>query len=126
MNLDSNSQLVWSSEAGGRVGGAKEKPSKNKKAKKAKTNDLSRAVFPSDGLIRICREKSGRGGKTVTVLYGVPGSAADRSRLLKELKQLCGCGGVHKNNFLEIQGDQRDKVLPFLESKNLPAKNAGG
>jgi translation initiation factor 1 len=124
MNVESNSRLVWSSEAGGRVGGSNEKTSK--KVKKPKTGDLGRQGFPKDGVIRIGREKSGRGGKTVTVLYGVPGSAADRTRLLKDLKQLCGCGGVQKDSFLEIQGDQRDKILPFLETKNLPAKHAGG
>ncbi|MEX2606980.1 MAG: translation initiation factor [Kiritimatiellia bacterium] len=124
MNVESNSRLVWSSEAGGRVGGSKEKT--GKKAKKNKTGDLGRQGFPKDGVIRVCREKSGRGGKTVTVLYGVPGSAADRSCLLKDLKQLCGCGGVQKDSFLEIQGDQRDKILPFLDSRNLAAKNAGG
>lgn len=124
MNLESNSRLVWSSEAGGRVGGSKEKSSK--KAKKLKTGGLSQKGFPNDGVIRICREKSGRGGKTVTVLYGVSGSASDRSKMLKDLKQLCGCGGVQKDSFLEIQGDQRDRILSYLESKNLPAKNAGG
>lgn len=124
MNLESNSRLVWSSEAGGRVGGSKEK--KARKANKSKNEDAGRQGFPKDGIIRVCREKSGRGGKTVTVLYGVPGTAADRTSLLKDLKQLCGCGGVLKNSFLEIQGDQRDKILPYLESRNLPAKNAGG
>lgn len=124
MNLETNSRRVWSSEAGGRVGESKGKI--GKKSKNVKKEDRSRKGFPQDGVIRICREKSGRGGKTVTVLYGIPGTSAHRTQLLKDLKQLCGCGGVQKDSFLEIQGDQRDKILPFLESKNLPAKNAGG
>jgi len=120
-----NSRLVWSDERGGAVGN---KPSRQKrKDQKAKTTGgAARGGFPDDGVIRVCREKSGRGGKTVTVLYGVPGNAADRKDLLKDLKRRCGCGGSVQDRFLEIQGDQREVILKFLEEKGLPAKAAGG
>ncbi len=120
-----NSRLVWSDEQGGAVGN---KPSKQKRkdSKPKKGGGMARGGFPNDGIVRVCREKSGRGGKTVTVLYGVPGSAADRKSLLKELKQRCGCGGSVQDAFLEIQGDQREVILTFLEEKGIPAKPAGG
>jgi translation initiation factor 1 len=125
MSANDNSRLVWSDERGGAVG---DKTSKNqrKQQKKAAPAAKSGGGFPKDGVIRVCREKSGRGGKTVTVLYGVPGSQADRGDLLKALKQLCGCGGAQKESFLEIQGDQREKILAYLEEKGLKAKVAGG
>ncbi|WFB36690.1 hypothetical protein P3T73_02805 [Kiritimatiellota bacterium B12222] len=124
MSTEDNSRLVWSDERGGAIG---DKPSKNqRKQKKKKATSNSGGGFPKDGVIRICREKSGRGGKTVTVLYGVPGSQGDRNDLLKRLKQLCGCGGSLKESFLEIQGDQRDKILLYLEQQGHKAKVAGG
>jgi translation initiation factor 1 len=60
------------------------------------------------------------------VLYGVPGSEDDRRRLLKELKQLCGCGGTCKEGRIEIQGDQRDKIMTVLSENGIEAKAAGG
>ncbi len=39
-------------------------------------------------------EKSGRGGKTVTVVYDLPRNAAFLSELSQELKRLCGTGGA--------------------------------
>ncbi|MDF3128745.1 hypothetical protein P0Y35_06010 [Kiritimatiellaeota bacterium B1221] len=124
MNKNDNSRLVWSDERGGAVG---DKTSKNKRKQQKKQKVAPAAQsgggFPKDGVVRVCREKSGRGGKTVTVLYGVEG---DRNGLLKTLKQLCGCGGSLKGSFLEIQGDQRDKIMAYLAEKGIKAKVAGG
>ena len=99
---------------------------KQQKKKKAAPGAQSGGGFPKDGVVRVCREKNGRGGKTVTVLYGVPGSQGDRESLLKNLKQLCGCGGSMKGSFLEIQGDQREKIMAYLQEQGLKAKAAGG
>ena len=127
MNNNDNSRLVWSDELGGAVG---DKTSKNqrkqKKKQKAVPASQSGGGFPKDGVIRVCREKAGRSGKTVTVLYGVPGSQGDRNDLLKKLKQLCGCGGALKESFLEIQGDQREKIMVYLTAQGMKAKAAGG
>lgn len=119
MNSQDNSRLVWSDERGGAVG---DKTSKNqRKQKKQKTAPAANSGggFPKDGVVRVCREKSGRRGKTVTVLYGVPGSQEDRNDLLKTLKQLCGCGGSLKGSFLEIQGDQREKIMTHLTEQGI-------
>lgn len=111
---------------GGAVGDKTSKNKRKQKKKKASPAAKSGGGFPKDGVVRICREKSGRGGKTVTVLYGVPGSQGEREDLLKTLKQQCGCGGSMKGSFLEIQGDQRDKILEYLESQGMKVKLAGG
>ena len=127
MQTNEDSRLVWSDERGGAVGDKPAKAARKRKAsKKNKGADLNRGGFPNDGVVRVCREKSGRGGKTVTVLYGVPGTDGDRQKMLKTLKARCGCGGTLRESFLEIQGDQRDKILAFLEDQGLDAKSAGG
>lgn len=81
---------------------------------------------PDDGWVRIRREKSGRGGKTVTTITGLPGSERDLDELLKALKQTCGAGGTREGRALEIQGDHRDRVEAKLTSLGHRVKRAGG
>jgi translation initiation factor 1 len=123
MSSGSDNRVVWNSDQGSIGGSAFDKPKKRAKKSQRAAPD---AGFPQDGVTRVRREKGGRGGKTVTVLYGVPGSEDDRRRLLKELKQLCGCGGACKEGRIEIQGDQRDKLMTVLSEKGIEAKAAGG
>ena len=123
MSSDSDSRVVWNSDQGNVGGRSFDKPKKLAKKSRRAAPD---AGFPQDGVTRVRRETGGRGGKTVTVLYGVPGPEDDRRRLLKELKQLCGCGGACKEGRIEIQGDQRDKIMTVLSEKGLQAKAAGG
>lgn len=70
------------------------------------------------GKVHLRIEKSGRCGKTVTILDG-PGiaalSAERRADLLKALKQKFACGGSEIGNMLELQGDDRDRVRLFLQ-----------
>jgi translation initiation factor 1 len=123
MSSGSDNPIVWNSDQGNIGGSAFGKPKKRGKKSRRAAPD---AGFPQDGVTRVRREKGGRGGKTVTVLYGLPGSEDDRRRLLKELKQLCGCGGASKEGRVEIQGDQRDKIMTVLREKGIEAKAAGG
>jgi translation initiation factor 1 len=46
--------------------------------------------------------------------------------MLRDLKKLCGCGGKLQSGVLEIQGDQRDRIMGYLDGKGLKAKIAGG
>jgi translation initiation factor 1 len=79
-----------------------------------------------DGIVRIRRESKGRGGKTVTVITGVPlGDDALRS-LAGELKRRCGTGGTVKDGIIEIQGDHRELLLTELAAKGYKVKAAGG
>ena len=55
-------------------------------------------------------EKKGRGGKTVTVVDGLPDNAAFLKELSQELKRLCGTGGAVADGAVELQGDLRDRV----------------
>jgi translation initiation factor 1 len=86
-----------------------------------------RAAVPADqGPIRVSRESKGRGGKTVTLVRGLPLPAAELEALGKQLRSHCGSGGTVKDGVLEVQGDHRERVLGWLVARGLPAKRAGG
>ena len=67
-------------------------------------------------------EKKGRGGKTVTVVYDLPGNAAFLKELSQELKRACGTGGAVADNTIELQGDLRDRVRDHLSRKGWQVK----
>jgi translation initiation factor 1 len=62
-------------------------------------------------------EKKGRGGKTVTVVAGLPRNDAFLATLAAELKRACGTGGTAADGAVEIQGDQRERLRPVLSAK---------
>jgi translation initiation factor 1 len=80
----------------------------------------------SDGIVRVMRDRKGRGGKTVTVINGVMGSEAELTTLAQQLKKLCGSGGTVKDGNIEIQGDHCDKVQARLTELGYKVKRAGG
>jgi len=106
-----NRRVVYSSD-GGRAG--------EPKAAKSKAPP----GFPDDGVIRLSREKGGRGGKTVTVVRGLP--AADLEAQATGLKRLCGAGGSLRDGAIEIQGDHRERIAERLRSLGYQVKLAGG
>jgi translation initiation factor 1 len=81
---------------------------------------------PKDGVVRLLRNSKGRGGKTVTLLTGVPGGHAELSALLSDLKRLCGTGGTLRGDVIELQGDVRDRLQPELVRRGFRVKIAGG
>ena len=110
----SNSRLVYSTDGGDhRRDEAKPRPPAR-----------GRRELPADGVVRIFREQGGRGGKTVTVVRGLPGG--DAAAVATDLKRLCGAGGAVKDGAVELQGDHRDKVAARLESRGYRVKLAGG
>src|SRR5687767_10988120 len=102
-----NSRPVYTSETG-RIspppGGTNRKPGFSKLAPAGKT------ALPDDGVVRIFREKGGRGGKTVTVVRGLPERGAALEARAQELKRFCGAGGTLRDGAIEIQGDHRDRI----------------
>ncbi len=72
------------------------------------------------------RDRKGRAGKTVTVVWGLQHDAAAFKELLTVLKTTCGTGGTVKEGELEIQGDQRDKVAEKLRQLGYKVKLVGG
>ena len=80
----------------------------------------------SDGIVRVMRDSKHRGGKTVTVITGVPASNEVITTLAQQLKKLCGSGGTVKDGVIEIQGDHCEKVQAKLSELGYKVKRAGG
>lgn len=80
----------------------------------------------NDGIVRIRRESKGRGGKTVSVVVGVPLNDDGIRALAGELKRRCGSGGTVKDGIIEIQGDHRELLLSELSAKGYKVKPSGG
>ena len=87
---------------------------------------LAEAAPVGDGIVRVTREKQGRGGKTVTVVRGLGLDAEALTALGKRLRAACGAGGTARSGVLEVQGDHADKVLALLLAEGHKAKRAGG
>src|SRR5919202_2609890 len=82
--------------------------------------------LPRDGVLRLLRDRKGRGGKTVTLITGLSGSPAALAALASDLKRLCGTGGTLRGDIVEIQGDFRDRLRAGLVSRGNPVKLGGG
>ncbi len=87
----------------------------------------TKAVRPAgDGVVRLSRETKGRKGKGVTLITGIPLDDKALNALAKNLKARCGTGGTVKDGVIEIQGDQRELLMPLLQEKGWTVKRAGG
>ncbi|MFO0864184.1 MAG: hypothetical protein U0744_05935 [Gemmataceae bacterium] len=75
---------------------------------------------------KVGRETSGRRGKGVTTVFDLPLSEDELKELAGVLKQRCGTGGTVKEGRIEIQGDQRDRIVSELEKLGYKVKRAGG
>ena len=91
-------------------------------------NDLAEQarIASLDGIVRIRRETSGRKGKGVTTLSGIPLPEKELKGLAKQLKKRCGTGGAVKEGVIEIQGDHRETLKQALAELGYQAKLAGG
>ena len=108
--MSDNSRRVYSTD-GGRV-------------PEPRRREAPAAGPPRDGIVRVSRTSSGRRGKTVTVVRGLP--AADVPGAASDLKRLCGTGGTAKDGTIELQGDHREKVAARLRAQGHQVKLASG
>ncbi len=67
-------------------------------------------------------EKSGRGGKSVTVVDGLPRNSDFLRELAGHLKRACGSGGTVGEGCVEIQGDRRVALRPLLAARGFTVK----
>ncbi len=65
--------------------------------------------------LRIRLDTKHRAGKAVTLIEGFVGRENDLEKLGKSIKNYCGTGGSVKDFEIIIQGDQRDKILQWLQ-----------
>jgi translation initiation factor 1 len=78
--------------------------------------------LPTRIVAKLRMEKTGRGGKTVTVIYDLPRNQPFLKALASELKRACGTGGAVVENTIEIQGDLRERIRAVLEKKGWTVK----
>ncbi len=76
--------------------------------------------------LKVQATRSGRKGKTVTVISGFQASEETLNTLLKQLKTQCGSGGTVKEQTLELQGEHKDKIVQVLTIQGYKVKISGG
>jgi translation initiation factor 1 len=64
-------------------------------------------------------ERSGRGGKAVTVVEHLAIATAARDEWLTALKAALGCGGSVEGERLVLQGDQRQRLPALLQARGV-------
>ena len=92
------------------------------------SSQIKSAEKKSNGRVKVCREKAGRGGKIVTTLKDFPSHIPLNTleAMTFELKKTCACGGTLKGRVVELQGDVCDRVSAELKLRGYQAVRAGG
>ena len=75
---------------------------------------VANAPVPTRIVAKLRIEKKGRGGKTVTVVDGLPKNSEFLKELSQELKRACGTGGTVVDGGVELQGELRDRLRDVL------------
>ncbi len=79
-------------------------------------------AVPARVTAKLRLEKAGRGGKTVTVVFGLPRNTLYLKELCQELKRECGTGGAVVDDTVQLQGDLRDRIRAALLAKGIAVK----
>lgn len=119
MSLQAGARLVYSSHSG-RMCPTCGWPERDCKC----STSLASESIPIRIVARLRLEKKGRGGKSVTVVDGLPRNEAFLSALGAELKRACGTGGTVSETGVELQGDLRERVRDVLLKKGWVVKGA--
>lgn len=106
-NQSDDSDLVYTSD---------DKGGKRVSVKKSKNNTFDK-ILPEQTKIKIRLEKKSRGGKEVLVLFDLPHNPPFFKKLLKEIKKELGCGGTVKEDTVEIQSSDIDRLKTLLKNK---------
>lgn len=64
----------------------------------------------------VAKSRKGRGGKTVTAIRGVVGTADQLEELARELKKALGVGASVEDGEVLVQGEQEKRVAAWLEA----------
>ncbi|HEX4591568.1 MAG TPA: hypothetical protein VH120_16650 [Gemmataceae bacterium] len=97
-------------------------------AMESPTPERSAAKMPAKKpvTVKVGRETAGRRGKGVTTVFDAPLDEPGLKELAANLKQRCGTDGTVKDGRIEIQGDQRERLIAVLEEMGYRVKRAGG
>lgn len=77
---------------------------------------------PPKAVAKLRIESKGRGGKTVTVVDGLPRNQPFLEELAHAMKKACGTGGTVRDSGVELQGDQREKLTALLLARGFRVK----
>ena len=114
--MKENARIVYSSAAGKICRGC------GLPERGCKCGEAASEPVPARPIAKLRMEKKGRGGKTVTVVFGLPNNAAFLKDLSQELKRACGTGGTATADGVELQGDLRERVREVLNAKGFLVK----
>jgi translation initiation factor 1 len=114
----SNTRLVYSSDSGGVCPGCGW-PQRRCVCSRGR---VANEAIPTRVVAKLRMEKKGRGGKTVTVVSGLPRNTAFLKALCAELKKSCGTGGAVVDDSVEVQGELRDRVRDVLQKRGYLVK----
>ena len=119
VSLKNHARLVYSTETSGKcpVCGW---PQRNCQCSSGRR--VSNDAVPARIVAKLRMEKKGRGGKTVTVVYGLPQNNDFLRELSQELKRACGTGGTVVEGGIELQGELRDRVRDVLVKRGYVVK----
>lgn len=79
-------------------------------------------ALPPKVVAKLRLETKGRGGKSVTVVDGLPRNGPFLEALARELKKACGTGGTARETAVEVQGDVRERLRTLLAAKGWTVK----
>jgi translation initiation factor 1 len=72
-------------------------------------------LTPRQQKLKVRLDTRQRAGKAVTLVEGFIGPASELEALGRQLKGHCGTGGSVKDGLVIIQGDQREKIVQWLQ-----------
>lgn len=79
------------------------------------TEEEQETLPPAQQVLKIRLDTKQRAGKAVTLIEGFIGRAADKEQFGKNLKAFCGTGGSVKGDEILVQGDNRERVMQWLQ-----------
>ena len=112
-----DSRIVYSSDKG-RVCPRCGWPASNCRCSRKQADE----AVPARVVAKLRMEKAGRGGKTVTVVYGLPQNADFLKELCQDLKRGCGTSGAVVDGTVQLQGDLRERLRALLGERNIAVK----
>jgi translation initiation factor 1 len=118
VSVKGNARVVYSTGTGGRCAGC----GWPQRDCQCSSRRPANAPIPTRVVAKLRMEKKGRGGKTVTVVYGLPQNEVFLKALCGELKRACGTGGAVVEGGIEVQGELRDRVRDVLVQKGYVVK----
>lgn len=77
---------------------------------------ICNTLFKEQQNIKVFTEKK-RFGKFSTIVEGINIKDVNIKELCKKLKSHLACGGTIKNKRIELQGNQKPKVVAFLKEQ---------